>query len=98
MKSHEIILKKLLEDSSVQKSNTFVFAFNEPQREEYEILSSEGLVKLVPYTDGGFRIDILPPARLYFSKKRKERFRFWFPVIISILALVISIISLLKRL
>ena len=54
---------------------------------ELKYLSAKGLIALTPYSDEGCRITVTDKGLVYFDEKHDKLFRFWLPVIISVLAL-----------
>lgn len=96
MKSYEQTLLNLLEEKKRHNNDSFICPPDSPEKDELEILNSMGLIKITKYINGNFKVDILPAALTYFELQRKDRIRTWLPICISALALVISIIALIK--
>ena len=63
--------------------------FNVP-RYQIDYLAAKGLLDIVPYVNGdtNCRIKISDKGLTYFDEKRDKLFRFWFPTILSIVALI----------
>lgn len=54
---------------------------------------------LLDYSDHSHQFYCLSDkARFYLRYNRKDHFRFWFPVVLSILAIIISIVALVATL
>lgn len=90
-------LKKLL--NRYKQTNRICFSSKSfgMTTNDLRYLASKGLVEIVPYVNGDptCRITLTNKAFSYFSDRREERVRFWIPVTISILALIVAILSLL---
>lgn len=96
MKSYEKELLNLLEQKKYHRNNSFICPPDSPPNDDLKILDCMGLIKIQRYLGGGYQIDILPSALTYFESKRKDTIRTWFPICISLLALIISAIALAK--
>lgn len=65
---------------------------------QYRFLYQEGLISLGYHTrivGKPYLAEITAKGESFLSEKRKDDFRFWFPTIISVIAIIVSIISLI---
>lgn len=67
----------------------------EHRKGKYRFLFYYSLLDQHPTDDMSYCLN--PKAESYLRYRRKDKYRFYFPLIISILALAISIIALLKQ-
>lgn len=93
---HEKALKKILSIYETTSTRTFSSKGVDITRIQLEYLSSWGFISISPYegNSGDVKITVENSAIIYFDEKKDKLFRFWLPIIISVAALIISIISI----
>lgn len=63
--------------------------YSEIKKDKYSALE---YYRLITFSNGKYRIT--EKGKSYLRHTRKEKFHFWFPIIISIAALIISVVAL----
>lgn len=87
---YEKSLKTFLKHYRKTNNRTMTSADFDIPRYKIDYLAAKGLIDIVPYKNGdpNCRITIADKGLTYFDEKQDKLFRFWIPVIISILALI----------
>lgn len=88
MKSYEKELKNLLRNNV----ESFCYDADASNKADLYLLGSLNLIKVTEFNDGSFDIEVLPYAAKYFEERRKEKMRFWIPIIISNLIAIAALV------
>lgn len=90
MQLYEKILKNIIDVSksthmmSIEASKLkYKFGSNNDVRFAFLQLRDFGFIKLIFRQDALFYVELLPPARIYFSARRKDNVKIWIPIAIS---------------
>ncbi len=102
--SYKKLLKKLLEDYYRDQACDFVdenlleqYSANQKVFKAFHYLAAKKLIILrTDVCSKLYDVDITEKGLTYFEDARQDKIRFWIPVIISIFALILSIISLIN--
>lgn len=103
-RSYRRVLKKLLKnyykDQLGDPSDTTLFEQYSTNKEifgAFQYLAAKKLIVLkTDIFSKLYDVEITEKGITYFDDARQDKFRFWFPVIISMFALIIAIISLIS--
>lgn len=87
----EISLSKAQLRMLKRLSNGVTVKYSEIKKEKYSALEYYSLIGF--YQE---KYQITEKGKSYLRLTKKETFRFWFPVVISVLALIISVIALVR--
>lgn len=94
MNMHEKSLKKLLDIYHTTTARQFSSYGTEVSYRELEYMAAKGWISLIPREPDGYIITMEDKALTYFEDRRAELIRYALPLALSVLAIIISVISI----